>query len=78
MPKRPSEDEVVGGVGQRARVAALVDVERDVPVHAEQGDEQRRAGDAERQGGPAGDAASALGECPRRAAGCRCDRAVAG
>ena len=37
------EDEVVRGVGQRALVAALVDVQRDVPVHAEDRDEQRSA-----------------------------------
>ena len=34
--EQPDEDEVVGRVGQRPRVAAVVDVQRDVPVHAEQ------------------------------------------
>ncbi len=42
--EEPGEDEVVGGVGERAGVAALVDVQGDVPVHAEDGDQQ---GDAE-------------------------------
>ena len=35
------QDQVVGGVGKRPRVAAVVDVQRDVPVHAEHGREQR-------------------------------------
>ena len=39
--EQADEDEVVRRVGQRARVAALVDVQGDVPVHAEQRDEQR-------------------------------------
>ena len=38
MPNRPDEDEVVGGVRERPLVAALVDVQRDVPVHPEDGD----------------------------------------
>ena len=46
------EDQVVGRVGQRARVAPLVDVQGDVPVHAEQGDEQGAAADAERAARP--------------------------
>ena len=34
--EQADEDEVVGGVGQRAGVAAVVDVQGDVPVHPEQ------------------------------------------
>ena len=39
------EDEVVGRVGQRPGVAAVVDVQGDVPVHAEERGEQRDGGD---------------------------------
>ena len=46
------EDQVVGGVGKRPGVAAVVDVQGDVPVHAEQRDQQRAGGDQRRQGGP--------------------------
>ena len=57
------EDEVVGGVGERALVAALPDVQGDVPVHAEDGDDQGDRGDVAGQDGPrggAGDLAHAL------------------
>ena len=56
------EDQVVGGVGERARVAAGVDVERDVPVHAEQRDQERGGGERRGQRGPAGQAGDSLGE----------------
>ena len=59
--EQPGEDEVVGGVGERAGVTALVDVQGDVPVHPEQGDEQRDGGDGARQRGPAGQPGLALG-----------------
>ena len=56
------EDEVVRRVGERALVAAVVDVQRDVPVHAEDRGEQRARGEADGQRGPAGQAGDALGE----------------
>ena len=68
------EDQVVRGVGQRAGVAPLVDVQGDVPVHAEQGDEQGAAADAERQrrpGGQAGRRASENVARRRRGRPCR-------
>ena len=43
--EQAEEDQVVGRVGERARVAALVDVQGDVPVHAEQRGDQRGRGD---------------------------------
>ena len=61
--EQADEDQVVGRVGQRPRVAAVVDVQGDVPVHAEQRDEQ---GDRRRRPrgrrGPAGQAGDALAE----------------
>ena len=48
------EDEVVGGVGERAGVASLVDVQGDVPVHAEDRDQERHPEQRAREGGPAG------------------------
>ena len=39
----PKQDQVVRRVGERAGVAAVVDVQRDVPVHPEHGGQQRRA-----------------------------------
>ena len=60
--EQAGEDEVVRGVGQRALVAADADVQRDVPVHAEHGGDQRHGGDARGQRGPARQAAHALGE----------------
>ena len=39
--RRGRQNQIVGRVGERARVAPVVDVERDVPVHAEHRDEQR-------------------------------------
>jgi hypothetical protein len=47
------EDEVVRGVGERARVAAVVDVDRDVPVHAEDRDHQAGGVRGHRNGHPA-------------------------
>jgi hypothetical protein len=52
--EQPEEDQVVGGVGERPRVAPVVDVQRDVPVHAEQRDAERGAGDARGQRRPSG------------------------
>src|SRR5581483_29735 len=51
------EDEVVGGVGERPGVAADVDVQGDVPVHPEERQKQRAAGDPARQRRPARQAA---------------------
>jgi len=48
------EDQIVGGVGERPRVAAVVDVQRDVPVHAECGDDQGTGGEQRRQCRPRG------------------------
>ncbi len=56
------EDQVVGGVGERARVATGVDVERDVPVHPEQGDQEGCGRQRRGQGRPAGEAGDSLGE----------------
>jgi hypothetical protein len=50
----------VGGVGERSRVAALVDVQGDVPIHAEDGDEQDQRQEAAWERGPAGQAGGAL------------------
>ena len=58
------EDEVVRGVRERALVAALVDVDRDVPEHPEERCEQRPGDDGGGEGGPAGDPGLAFGECP--------------
>ena len=44
--EQPGEDQVVGGVRERAGVAALVDVQGDVPVHAEQRRLERDPGTA--------------------------------
>ena len=61
------EDEVVGGVGERARVAAVVDVQRDVPVHPEHGDAAASTPTtAERQRGPARQPGDALAEAASR------------
>ena len=43
--EQAEQDEVVRRVGQRARVAADVDVQRDVPEHPEQGAQQRGRGE---------------------------------
>jgi hypothetical protein len=60
--EQPGEDQVVRGVGERAGVAAVADVQRDVPVHAQQRDDQRHAGDGGRDRRPRGQAGDALGE----------------
>ena len=59
--EQADEDEVVRGVGERAGVAARVEVRRDVPVHAEHGDQQRAGEHAERQRAPRRQAGRALG-----------------
>ena len=61
-PVEAGEDQVVGRVGERPGVAAVVDVQGDVPVHPEQGDEQRAGGDQRRQRRPGGEAGVARGE----------------
>ena len=60
--EQTDEDEVVSGVGQRPRVAAVVDVQGDVPVHAEQRDDQGDHRDPEGQARPAGQAGDALAQ----------------
>ena len=54
--EQAEEDQVVRRVGQRAGVAALVDVDRDVPVHPEHRGKQRDGGDGGGKGDPAGEA----------------------
>ena len=67
--EEPGEDEVVGRVGERARVASLVDVQGNVPVHAEdrdqQGDREEGAGQR-RPAGQLGDALGDVGEATER------------
>ena len=62
IPYRPGEDEVVRGRAERALVAADVDVQRDVPVHAEQRADERADRKAAGHRGPARLAGDALGE----------------
>ena len=59
--EQPDEDEVVRGVGERARVAPRVEVRRDVPVHAEHRDQQRAGEHGERERAPRRQAGLALG-----------------
>ena len=61
-PEEAEQDEVVRGVRQRAGVAPVVDVQRDVPVQAEGRGDQRDRGDAGRERGPAWEAADAAGD----------------
>ena len=72
--EEPDEDQVVGRVGERARVAAVVDVQGDVPVHAEHGHEQRAAEQHRRDGRPRGQTRLSLGPACRSGSGCRCGR----
>ena len=51
-PEQPDEDQVVGWVCERPWIAAGVDVERDVPVHPGERDEQRSCRDERWKGGP--------------------------
>ena len=60
-PEQAEQDQVVRGVGERAGVAAVVDVQGDVPVHADHGDQQRAADEHVRQRRPAGHAGQPLG-----------------
>ena len=53
------EDQVVRVVGEGTGVAAVVDVDPDVPVEAEGGGHERRGADEDRQRRPAGQARSA-------------------
>jgi hypothetical protein len=55
-PVEPEQDEVMGGIGERAGIAALVDVQRHVPHQARVDGRERDRGEAERQRGPRGDA----------------------
>ena len=71
--EQAGEDEVVRGVGQRAGVAAVVDVQRDVPVHAEHRGDQRDGGERGGQRGPARRSRRRCGE-GGRAAGAACRR----
>ena len=75
--EQAGEDEVVRGVRQRALVAALVDVHRDVPEHPEQRNDQRPGDDAGGERGPAGEPGLALGECRRGGRAGRCARSGA-
>ena len=61
IAEQAAEDEVVRGVGERAFVAAVVDVERDVPEQAEERDQRDAECDRRRERRPAGQAADALG-----------------
>jgi hypothetical protein len=76
--EEPPEDQVVGGVGERPRVTAVVDVQGDVPVHAEQRDEQRRGRERRGQCGPAREPGDALRGRERALEPCRTARAVTG
>jgi hypothetical protein len=60
--EQAGEDEVVRRVGERALVAPLGYVQGDVPVHAEDGDEQAAADEGGGEGGPAGQPGLALGD----------------
>ena len=46
------KDEVMGRVGERAGIAADVDVQRDVPIHAEERDQQRAGRNPNRDADP--------------------------
>ena len=63
------QDRVVGDVRERARVAAVVDVDGDVPVHADRGDDQRDRGDGDRQRGPPRQTGDPLGRGGRTGQG---------
>jgi hypothetical protein len=66
-PEEAGEDQVVGGVGERAGVAPVVDVQGHVPVHPDQGDDQRGRRHGRGDGRPARgeeDALEAVGEAP--------------
>ena len=52
--EQPDDDEVVRGVGQGAGVASVADVPADVPDEPEQGADDRRGVNQNRQGYPAG------------------------
>jgi hypothetical protein len=52
----------VRGVGQRSGVTAVVDVQGDVPVHAEQRGDQRDHRHGQRHARPAGQAGKALAQ----------------
>src|SRR3954471_9528239 len=58
--EEPEEDQVVGRVGERPGVTTGVDVERDVPVHAEERHEERGGRHERRERGPAGKAGDAF------------------
>ena len=60
--EQAEQDQVVRRVGERAGVAAVVDVQRDVPVHAEQRRDERGGADGGGERDPGGEAADAAGE----------------
>jgi hypothetical protein len=57
-----AEDQVVRRIGERPRVAAVVDVQGDVPIHPEAGERRPGAGERRRQRGPAGQVSDPPGE----------------
>jgi DNA-binding transcriptional MerR regulator len=59
---QPEQDRVVGRVGQRSVVTPLVDVQGDVPVHAEERQDQRHGGECGGEGGPAREPGHPLAE----------------
>ncbi len=65
-PGQAEHDHVVGVVGERAGVAAVVDVDPDVPVEPEGGGDECRGADEDRQRRPAGQAGDARGARSRR------------
>jgi DNA-binding transcriptional MerR regulator len=67
----------VSRVGERARVAAVVDVQRDVPVHAEERDLEHHARERGRDRHPAGQPGDALGGAGERGEARRAPGAVA-
>ena len=76
--EEPGEDQVVGRVGERAGVAALVDVQRDVPVHAEQRGQERERGDGGRERRPARQPGGSLGDSDDALEAARPAGAIAG
>jgi hypothetical protein len=66
-PEQAHQDEPVRRVREGARVTAVVDVARDVPVEPEHGHEERHTRDARRQRGPPREPARALAERRRPA-----------
>ena len=74
----PEQDRVVRDVGERAGVAAVVDVGGDVPEEAEGGDPERAERDQHRQRRPARHGHHALGQARQAAEQRHAPRAMAG